>query len=163
MSISRTHFSELVSVLPHDNRAAELTKAEFAELDLWTLPRNLTVLISDAPVFGSLSLRRTSRVFRADWDFDHRRTEGLADYPNTLITSVVQLGAIMTKEYSIRTKVSHTENVVSFWIPLSREGIRVLHPLGVELHRIWETAFRLSEALPHALRCFEVAEPLPLF
>src|SRR6185295_10224868 len=56
-----------LDTFPQDGDPPTLTVPQFAELDLRTLPRDRGIVITQVPILGRITLKRTTKALRFNW------------------------------------------------------------------------------------------------
>ena len=121
-----------------------LTAAQFAELDLWTVPRRLRIIITDVPAIGSITLIRTSSALRYNW-----AAAGLP-LPATQINlrrvaeaALYGAAAVLTK-IGLKVAGYRSTRFIVFWQPLCRSGRDAMELLHAEFAALLMAAQKLG-------------------
>lgn len=121
----------------------ELTAAQAADLDIWSVPRGVPITITDVPVAGYLILIRTSSALRFKWE-----AAGLP-VPTTAVdlrrvAEAALYGATTARRQSgVKVAGYRSTRVVVIWQPLCRSGRDAMERLIAEAAALWNEARKL--------------------
>jgi len=69
--------------------AIAISNADFAQVDMWTVPRGALLFITNSPALGAVRITRTTRSFRIDWILLAHSGRGCGGYSHSILSTVL--------------------------------------------------------------------------
>jgi hypothetical protein len=119
-------------MIPYD--PPTLTAKQFADLDIWTVPRRRSIGITDVPAVGEIIMTRTSKALRFHWT-----TFGLP----IVAEAALRGAAKVCRQPTFKVAYHRRKQYIVVWTPLSRKGSITIERLCATFMVLWSKALKL--------------------
>ena len=120
----------------------ELTVAQVADLDIWSVPRGSRIFITDVPVAGNLILIRTSSALRFNWALPVPVSSPQTDV-RRVAESALYGASTARRQSGVKVAGYRSTRHVVFWLPLCRSGREAIERMNAEMVALREEARKL--------------------
>lgn len=118
----------------------ELTAAQAADLDIWSVPRGVPITITDVPVAGYLILIRTSSALRFKWEAAGLPAPTTAVDLQRVAEAALYGATTARRQKGVKIAGYRTTRVVVIWLPLCRSGREAIERVNAEFAALREEA-----------------------
>lgn len=128
------------------NEPLTLTAAQFANLDLWSVPRGRSILIENVPAVGGLIMCRNSKALRFDLLTISLPFSRATANVRRVCEVALRGAANVCRQFGMKIAYQRRLGWIVVWQPLCRNGGDTMERVCADFLVLWKQAIKLLTA-----------------